>query len=637
MIKDNYVKKKKQNSSSSLKKAIYFLVFTNIISLIFLHNAHQPDVPTQGINQRITQEVPSSLHVKTNGKEPSSLGIDERAIAASLEKGKWEEKRVTMPNLSSYSFENPKLAFKVLSELDIFEPVNSSYFGKSPDEEVKPYKPYFGLTNDDNYCTKNRAYFAENPKSVFNEINFITTASRTSLVREIVMPRLGNDIMPHVGSHMPKLEKEDFLYDIRPDAHIFFSSSSMGKYKHIGKHFACLNQATSNIPGHSAFSRKDLAAESAIAYSKQFVSRPQCFNNDKFFPETWLLYDRQSCLNFFEKFNSEEYKKLKAERQIVYIRKVGAGSHRGAGVFPVTDDEEKIIRQEYKNGTLCGKLSANYIVQHYVHDPLLLEGRKFDFRMYMLIASTNPLMAYYHDGFLRVSLGNYESNSTDKKVLLTNLALNKQIYQEVKEGQLFNGMDEEALKIAKQWSFERLQEYLLKTGVISDRKWLDNYLRPEFKKAMIHLIRMASHSFLKRSTIYELYGVDFLLDSNLNLWFIEANSGPAIGGYSKPMEKFIAKMVEDHFEIIMGLIRSRMKRVINYVNRIISSGLVAGGKKDNIKIKDLDQRRYEFKTISKNYFEKEFEPKAGNGFSKIIDDNLFGTERYSGLISQECL
>ena len=54
-------------------------------------------------------------------------------------------------------------------------------------------------------------------------------------------------------------------------------------------------------------------------------------------------------------------------------------------------------------------------MQEYIADPLVLDrNNKFDFRIYMLVASTNPLLAYYHDGFLRVSLKSY--NKTDKHV-----------------------------------------------------------------------------------------------------------------------------------------------------------------------------------------------------------------------------
>lgn len=47
------------------------------------------------------------------------------------------------------------------------------------------------------------------------------------------------------------------------------------------------------------------------------------------------------------------------------------------------------------------------IIQKYIHNPLLLNGRKFDIRCYVLIACTKPLVAFFHQGYLRLSMTEY--------------------------------------------------------------------------------------------------------------------------------------------------------------------------------------------------------------------------------------
>jgi hypothetical protein len=91
----------------------------------------------------------------------------------------------------------------------------------------------------------------------------------------------------------------------------------------------------------------------------------------------------------------------------------------------MNDDYEKRLRRKYENGTLCGEIIDNVILQQYISNPLTVKGHKFDFRIYMLIASTNPLIVYYHDGFLRISLHKYEKNSTELSAHATNTALAK--------------------------------------------------------------------------------------------------------------------------------------------------------------------------------------------------------------------
>lgn len=64
----------------------------------------------------------------------------------------------------------------------------------------------------------------------------------------------------------------------------------------------------------------------------------------------------------------------------------------------------------------------------------------------MLIASSNPLIAYYHDGFLRVSLPKYDLHSDDKASTLTNTELSKELFAKAKKGEKVYGMNETELR-----------------------------------------------------------------------------------------------------------------------------------------------------------------------------------------------
>lgn len=58
--------------------------------------------------------------------------------------------------------------------------------------------------------------------------------------------------------------------------------------------------------------------------------------------------------------------------------------------------------------------------QKYVKRPFLINGKKFDFRAYMVIASMDPLIVLYRNGFLRISLSDYDDSNADINIHLTN-------------------------------------------------------------------------------------------------------------------------------------------------------------------------------------------------------------------------
>jgi tubulin polyglutamylase TTLL9 len=68
-----------------------------------------------------------------------------------------------------------------------------------------------------------------------------------------------------------------------------------------------------------------------------------------------------------------------------------------------------------------------YVVQRYINNPLLVGGKKFDLRLYVLVTCYKPLTGYlYREGFARFTTQRYDSEDLENsEVHLTNVAIQK--------------------------------------------------------------------------------------------------------------------------------------------------------------------------------------------------------------------
>ena len=81
-------------------------------------------------------------------------------------------------------------------------------------------------------------------------------------------------------------------------------------------------------------------------------------------------------------------------------------------------------------GEQLQKLDHKTIVQQYIQNPYLIEGYKWDLRVYALVTDVNPLQIYiFEEGLVRFSTQKYSlsQNSLGNKFMhLTNTSINKQ-------------------------------------------------------------------------------------------------------------------------------------------------------------------------------------------------------------------
>ncbi|KAF4659097.1 putative tubulin polyglutamylase ttll9 [Perkinsus chesapeaki] len=178
-----------------------------------------------------------------------------------------------------------------------------------------------------------------------------------------------------------------------------------------------------------------------------------------------------------------------------------------------------------------------YIVQRYISNPLLLGGKKFDLRIYVLVPSYSPLTVWvYREGFARLSMSRYsnsKSSMTNNAVHLTNVAVQK----------VSPGYD---ASHGGKYDLNELKSFLVSRfgGSRVDKALFDiESLIIVSLKAVEAKVAPDRHSF-------ELYGYDVMLDAELKPWLLEVNASPSLTANTKNDYRMKFNMLDDAFNVL---------------------------------------------------------------------------------------
>ncbi|KAF4318276.1 hypothetical protein BBO99_00005576 [Phytophthora kernoviae] len=309
-------------------------------------------------------------------------------------------------------------------------------------------------------------------------------------------------------------------------------------------------QKVNHFPGMSNLACKSKLARNLERMKKLFPSE---FD---FVPRTWILpFDQYE---FQQNFNTE------GESQRTFIVKPDHMC-QGRGVF-LTRKLSQIPRGEVM------------VAQQYVARPLLIDGKKFDLRIYVLITSCSPLRVYiFKDGLVRMCTADYVAPNADnleqRFMHLTNYAVNKHSNNfEVHKG---DDADGKGSKRSVRWFFSWLREIYPDEQV--DALWerigdiclkailsVQPTLAQEYRSTFAKYLRRneagggknprpgsvndgvdsdgdsmsdvggdsnssASTPSSPPSCCFSLLGMDVLVDEQLKPWLLEVNHLPSFG------------------------------------------------------------------------------------------------------------
>eukprot|EP00743_Colponemidia_sp_Colp-15_P003419 GILK01003693.1.p1 GENE.GILK01003693.1~~GILK01003693.1.p1 ORF type:complete len:815 (+),score=171.39 GILK01003693.1:1-2445(+) len=243
----------------------------------------------------------------------------------------------------------------------------------------------------------------------------------------------------------------------------------------------------------------------------------------------------ESSLTLDSGSNSDSKKRSKNRKcSNLWIVKPAENTNRGTGI-EVTADKERV------KAIVNGSHKYSYIVQKYLEKPLLIHKRKFDIRSYVLVTNTTGrLTAYlYKDGYLRTSVKEFSLNNVSNRLIhLTNDAVQKKSDQYGK------------FEPGNKMSYPEFQRYL-DSHHGSSNIMVERDILPKMKELVLHSIK-ATAAYLDpchRKYCFEIFGYDFMIDSDFKPWLIEVNTNPCLELASPYLSYLIPLMLEHAIRI----------------------------------------------------------------------------------------
>ena len=184
--------------------------------------------------------------------------------------------------------------------------------------------------------------------------------------------------------------------------------------------------------------------------------------------------------------------------------------------------------------------SNEIIIQKYLDNPLLYNGRKFDIRCFVLV-DYNLNLYFFKEGHLKGSSELYNLNNNSKFIHITNYSLQKKSckFETYEEGNEISYADFKKFLISQNIPLTNFD------AIINQMKLLVEISMKSVGKKLFRTYPVLS---------FEIFGYDFIIDNEFKPWILEINNNPGLAISSPVIEKIIPRMMDDAFRLTIDKI-----------------------------------------------------------------------------------
>ena len=236
---------------------------------------------------------------------------------------------------------------------------------------------------------------------------------------------------------------------------------------------------------------------------------------------------------------------------------------------PVNMSRGRFIKLIYDNHSyqkICDNSKSNnniqYLISKYLDKPHLLNNKKYDLRIYVIVLSFTPLKIYlYYNGLVRFATEDYIKDNYDNVYIhLTNYSINKNnpnYKSNIKDNKEIAEMEEieednEQCDDSSKWSLVEYRNFFKKEGLEENLEKIWKQIEDVVIKTMINVTEVNSRDLSgnKNNNIFELYGFDIFIDEKFKVWLLEVNVNPSLHCNS-PLDLSIkTELIVDLFNLI---------------------------------------------------------------------------------------
>lgn len=226
-------------------------------------------------------------------------------------------------------------------------------------------------------------------------------------------------------------------------------------------------------------------------------------------------------------------------------------------------------------------VKRGFVISDYIANPHLIEGLKYDLRVYVLVTSFDPLIAYmYEDGLVRFATDKFSldpSKFENMFVHLTNYSIQKksEAYQQNKAKGPSN------LKASK-WSLKTLQKVFEdhNKDYVTVKKRMHDLIIKTLISVEDPINKAMKAATPHNNLCFELYGFDIMIDSDLKPWILEVNISPSFSS-SSPFDKNLkTKLICDSLTIV-GVRPTNHEKYVKEENQKVKQALSEEGKEES--------------------------------------------------------